>query len=94
MDLMTIVISVGVFVISALLTIISFFLKGLIKRFDTLEDLFSKFQIVFAGKEATDNAYWEQCERVHGICDKRLDNHGTRLDQHEIKISILEERAK
>ncbi len=85
---------VAAFLITFFLGGILYFLKiqiNTIKEVKTLVDFIRRTQAV--DKQSSEDMK-VSCAKTHKIVDKRLDEHGERLDKHEKDIVILKERIK
>ena len=94
MDAVTLkfILSICGFLIVAMMGILAFFLKEFIDNVKIIKTVLLDLQLIVAKmtiKYETDKTL---CDKTHLLVDKRLDHHGQRLDDHDIKITILEER--
>ena len=80
------------FLIISLMGILAFFLKEFIDNVKIIKTVLLDLQLIVAKMTIKYETDKSQCDKSHFVLDKRLDHHGQRLDDHDIKITILEER--
>jgi len=71
-----------------------YFLKVQIKTIKGLVNLVNNILRTQAVEKKGSEDMKVNCANAHKIVDKRLDEHGRRLDEHEKEIVILKERIK
>jgi hypothetical protein len=90
--------SISGWIIVALLGIIAYFLRDsnhkMTAQIEALNDIMRSFEMRFIKKDSTDDIKWTNCEDRHETISNRLTEHGKKLDQHEVEISVLKERTK
>jgi len=90
--------SIAGWVIVTLLAIIAYFLRDsnhkMTAQIEALNEIMRNFEMRFIKKDSTDDVRWSNSEDRHEVISNRLTEHGKKLDQHEVEISVLKERTK
>lgn len=89
-----VILSIAGFMIVALLSIIAYFLKEFNHQVNELKKVVVSLQIAISSEKAITKGWKENFSEKHLIFDKRLDDHGRRLDKHEVEIATIRTRLK
>jgi hypothetical protein len=92
-SVLTFILSVTGFLIVMLLGIIAFFLKEFAEQVKMLKLAVSELQLIVGSEKTRSESFIKSCEKVHTVVDKRLDEHGKRLDLHEMEISLIKSKS-
>jgi hypothetical protein len=77
------------FLIVTLLGVIAYFLKEFNIQVKHLKQAVIELQIAIRSDKAAYDGWRENEREKHDVINKRLDDHGRRLDLHEIEITAI-----
>ncbi len=81
------------FLIVTLLSIIAYFLKDFVNQVKDLKQAVIDLQITIRSDQASIDGWRESEREKHDVIAKRLDDHGRRLDMHEIEITAIKTKT-
>lgn len=83
------IISIAGFVIICMLGIIGFFIQRLVRVVDNLESAVNELRVVVGIQKSKIDDFNKSCGIKHGVLEKRLKDHSTRIGTNERNISVL-----
>lgn len=86
--------SIAGFIIVMLLGVIAFFLQDFVKEVKEFKNAVIALQIAIKSDQISVKGWRESDKEKHVVITKRLDDHGRRLDMHEIEIATIKTKIK